>query len=208
MKPSLRHRRRMKKIIKDFEKEESDNKPVALRRVLVTAAVVIAIVVSTSVFASADIFKLFQRLISYSPEYIDITLSKDYTQRLIDETAAWEHGTVYVPGLIPDGYALDELHVFGSFITIEYFNQEGNFFIYTMQILGDDMIFSTDTEGAIIKNLRVNGYDAIYIENDRHRNLFYNTNEHHFSFSSNALGEKELVRIAENLENIDKLRKS
>lgn len=204
-KTSLRHRWRMKKLINSYKKKNSVKKRYPIGRAIATAALAVVIVFSTGVFASADIFKLFQWLGFYSEEYVDISLSKDYTRRIVEETASWQHGKVYVPGLIPDGYTLDKVTVGNNTITMSYISSINNYFRFSMKILGDDYLMSVDNDNTKSKKIKVNGYDAIYFENDTVNTIGYNTNEYFFSLTSGTLGEKELKRIAENIETLDKI---
>lgn len=204
-KTSLRHRWRMKRLINSYEKKNSNKKFYPIGRVVVTAALAVTIVFSTGVFASADIFKLFQWLGFYSEEYVDISLSKDYTRRIVEETASWQHGKVYVPGLIPDGYTLDEINIEKNSISITYISSNDNYFRFSMKTLGDDYLMTIDNNSTKSKKLKLKGHDAIYIENDTVGTLMYNTNEYFFRFTSDALRETELKKIAENIEPLEKL---
>lgn len=204
-KTSLRHRWRMKRLINSYEKKNSNKKSYPIGRVVVTAILAVTIIFSTGVFASADIFKLFQWLGFYSEEYVDISISKDYTQRIVEETKLWQHGKVYVPGLIPDGYTLDTITVNNNTISMTYISLNDSYLRFSMKTLGDDRLMSIDNESTKLKKLKIKGYDAIHVENDTVSTLRYNTNEYLFSLTSDVLSEKELIKIAENIESLEKL---
>ena len=206
MKSSFRHRRRMKKIIRKFENEHYGNRTVrSLRRILVTATVAIVIVGSLNIFANANLSRIFQWLGLYSAEYVDITLSKDYTQLLIRETASWEHGRVYVPGLIPDGYVFDRINVSRNMIELKYGSADANYLRYCLRPLGENTVVSSDNKESEIKMLKIDGHDAVYFTNDSVNMIKYNTTEYMFEFISDVLTEKELVKIAENTKSLESL---
>ena len=207
LKTSLRHKLRMKKLLRTARNNSgrAETKVFHFGRGLVVAIIIISIMSATTMFASADISRFFQWLGFYSEEYIDISISRDYTQRIVEETAAWPHGRVYVPSLVPDGYEITEINTSNFAIIIEYTNGENNYFSFSMRRLGDDNIVSTDNREAVLRKLKVKGFDAVYYETGRTKSLDFNTNEYFFSIVSDVLEERELKKIAENIENLEKL---
>jgi len=204
-KTSLRHKWRMKKLIKSLNKEQTGEKhPQLTKQVFVTALVAI-IIISSVIFASADISKLFKWLGFYTEEYIDISSSRDYTQKMLEETKSWEHGKVYVPGLIPKGYELIKTNVSTISMTLTYLDMDNNYIKFSVNLLGSETISSVDNEGASVHRFEINGFDAIYSENDDTNMLIYCTNEYYFRIVSNALNKKDLQKILENLEDLEKI---
>ena len=201
IKTSFFHRWRMKRLIRSYEQSSTRGRSFPVSRVALTTAIALVIVFSSGVFANANISKFFQWLGFYSEEYVDISLSTDYTRRIVEATKAWQHGSVYVPGLIPDGYYLENINITNNIIAIEYTTNNGNYFRYNMKTLGDETLASVDNKNSDYRKLKIRGYDAIYFENREIKVLKFSTHEYFFTFTSNTLGERELKKIAENVEN-------
>jgi len=70
-----------------------------------------------------------------------------------------------------------------------------------MKTLGDETLASVDNKNSDYRKLKIRGYDAIYFENREIKVLKFSTHEYFFTFTSNTLGERELKKIAENVEN-------
>ena len=202
---SLHHKLRMKKLILSHNKETNRNQSIQIKRIAVTVAIAIIFIFSTELVTNADIYKIFQWLGFYHEEYIDLSLSKSYTQRILEETASWKLGKIYVPSVIPDGYELGEIQVLNNSITMNYVNANDEYLRYNMASAGNGSLISTDNKDSSSKKFKINGYDAIYVENNSVRIIHYNTNEYFFSVESDRLGEIELIKIAENIENLENI---
>ena len=201
IRPSLRHRHRMKKLIKQAERESrSTNIPYSLKRIFIPILVVVTIIFSTGVFASANIVKLFHWFGFYTEDYVDISISRHYTERIRTATKNWPHGNIYVPTLIPDGYELEDIDVYEKGIIIVYTSPENHYLRFNIKILGLDTIASSDNSSDDFNRLKIDGYDASYVENEKTNVLAYNTNEYYFSLTSDFLNQKELKKIAEHIQ--------
>ncbi len=200
LKTSLRHQWRMKKILKGAQEKSGSTNHFAKR--IAAAAVIFVVVGSTSIFASADIFKLFQWLGFYSPEYIDISLSTSYTQRIAAETKPWKHGSVYVPSLIPEGYVLNDVLAYPSQIRLAYTDVDDHYLQFSVSLLGNDAKFSIDNKEAFSQKIKINGWEGVYFMNDSVNIVVFNNNQYLFRLESDVLNQKELKKIAENIEKI------
>jgi len=195
----------MKKLIKSLNEDQTGGKhPRLTKQVFVTALVAI-IIISSAIFASADITKLFQWFGFYTEEYIDISLSRDYTKKITEETVSWKHGKIYVPGLMPKEYELENVTTSPVAIVMTYMDSENNYVIFSVNLLGNNTISSIDNEEASIHRFKIKGFNAIYSETDDMNILDYSTNEYCFRVVSNALKEKDLKKIIENIEDLEKI---
>lgn len=201
LKTSLRHHWRMQKILKGPQ-EKSGSINLFVKRIVAAAAVIFVVVGSTSIFASADIFRLFQWLGFYSPEYIDISLSSSYTQTILEETKSWKHGSVYVPSLIPEGYALNDVQAYPSQIRLSYTDQEEHYLQFSISLLGSNSKFSIDNKQAFTQKIKINGWEGVYFMNDSVNILVFNNNEYLFRLESDVLNQKELKKVAQNIEKV------
>lgn len=125
---------------------------------------------------------------------------KFHEENNIDETV--ETSGNLVLRYIPDGFELirEDIEGDGKLITLIFQKNDMTLMVSKKPLDGISYI---DTEGAEVKTLTINGYDAIYSTKPRVNILVWNDGENVYTASATlgddeVLSEEELIKIAEN----------
>ena len=204
-KTTFHHKWCMRRLKNSYQKENRTKQGYSIGKIAINIIIITIILFSATIFASADIFKIFQKLGFYSEEFIDISISSDYTKRILEETSSWKYGNIYVPGTIPYGYELDNIITTSTSIAFKYITDDNDYLLYSINILGKDSIVSADNKETDINKFKFKGYDEKKKKNTEVNILTYETNEYNFRLISNTLNKRNLTEIAQNLENLEKL---
>lgn len=106
------------------------------------------------------------------------------------------------PAFIPQGFALKEESASSGAYMRVYENADGQTIFYS-QMQSKNTQMQVDTEGAVCKNVRINGCAGIVCENKGELQLTFANDAYLYSISISAdLGEAVLMQIAESIPNV------
>ncbi len=188
---SKEHQEKMRRLIKKQKRAALFGS--ARKGLLKTACVLLAVCLLGSVVVfSVD--ALQERLLNYffDKDEKNTQIAKDGSSYSDDDISF---------NYIPTGYTLSDKRD-GTYEGMIYISFSGageeEYFNFMKNRSSADLYI--DTEEAYVDELTVQGYDALYSENDNVHILVWTDGEYRFTISAgSALSENEIVKIAENI---------
>ena len=120
----------------------------------------------------------------------------------VKETQSVEDYELYLSGqyefgYVPEGYSLTDISTTEHLAGYTYEKEDGSWFAVDISPLEGN--FGVDTENATIESLNINGYEAVYISNDRRNSLVW-YNSYNAFIMVGTISKEEMIKIAENVE--------
>lgn len=100
-------------------------------------------------------------------------------------------------GYIPEGFKIEKRDVRDDRVSL-VFKGKNNYFVFSMNNFTVSM--AIDTENASVKKTTINGQEALFSSNSNVNILVWHDKEFSYTLSGTIV-EKEIVKIAENVEN-------
>jgi len=187
---STEHEVEMKRI---FRKERNK---LLFKKILKHSKRVAIFFLALVVLSSVTIFsveawriKIMNFIIETSQTHSEINFSEDNK----GDTYTSDEITL---GYIPEGFKLEKSDVSRKSVNL-IFKDEDNYFIFSMDDINASM--GIDTENASVKKIMINGQEAIYSSNNNVNILVWHDEDFSYMLSG-KIGEKEIMKIAENIK--------
>jgi len=188
---SKKHRDDMQKL---FKKEQRLKFQHRLQTYSKRSAVIFiaVIIISTIAISSVSAWKIkFMNFIIEMTQYdTDINFTDNGSK-----TDAYKFDEITLD-YVPEGFKLEKSEVQEKHLNLT-FGKEHEFFSFNTRDIGSSL--SIDTEDANVKELMINGREALYSENDNNRILVWSDDETVYILTGN-INERELIKIAEKIK--------
>jgi hypothetical protein len=188
---SEKHREAMQKLFKKDRKTRSNRK---IRTYSKRAAVIFIAVIAISAVAIGSVSAWRVSFMNFILERTQYDTNIKFTD---DDLKAdnYKFGEIKLE-YVPEGFKLEKSETVGEYLNLTFKNGQEFFDFYTIDVRSS---LSIDTEDSNVKELMINGREALYSENDNNRILVWNDDETAYILTGN-ISESEFIRIAENVE--------
>lgn len=168
------------------------------------AAIIIAVValagsvaIATSHTVRVHIMKLLYHM---EEEYTTLQMVEDESASF-DVPAEWQ-GTSYL-SYIPDNYSIFNIQSYADCYVVEYQNTMSNEVTLKFAELGTDIETNVDTQGAVTKEVNINGYVGMLYSKESTHSLFWCNDTKYFLLSVTDSSVHELLSIAKGVKKIN-----
>lgn len=195
-KESITHRLKIKNTLRKYDNQKANKRG---HKAVAALALMLLLTIGTTTIANANLFSLFQRLGLISNEYADFNVLKQDYGEMQDSILDNGWSNIYLPMYISSGYERSHNEISRNAVMIFYNNESDDYIKLTVFRLGNGSLYSVDNENAINENLKINGFDGVYFENDNSKTVSYNDNNYVYIFEANEISKNELIKIADSL---------
>lgn len=185
---------RIFKLIRDYTNEQQrkrNRKRIA--KIAKRAAIVVCAVglLTMSTFAAFPEWRLHVAnwWMQVTDTYTDVHFSGDTAEG----TAPHDFAVTWVP----DGFTLASETVLPDFVTEYKYIAADDAYFYVMQVMGDNTTFSIDTEDADIKNIKINGNDAVFTQKAAECTVTWEQQDTLMRVVAVGLAEADVIQIAQ-----------
>lgn len=188
---SQKHNEVMRRLFKEEQKSQLYQR---MRTYSRRAAVILVAVITLSAVAISSVSALRVRFMNFILERTQYDTDIKFTDNTPgdDNYKFGEFTLEYVP----EGFELKKNEPLRNHIYL-VFEKNQEFFNFTTMDIGSSL--SIDTEDANVKELTINGREALYSENDNIHILVWHDDETAYILTGN-ISESEFVKIAENIK--------
>ncbi len=187
---SEKHREDMQKL---FKKERKFRSARRIRTYSKRAAVIFIAVIAISAITISSVSAWRVRFMNFILERTQYDTNIKFTDDA-SKAENYKFGEIKLE-YVPEGFKLEKNETLEEYLNLTFKNGQEFFKFHTRDIKGS---LSIDTEDANVKELTINGREAIYSENSSNRILVWNDGEMAYILTGN-ISESEFVKIAENI---------
>ena len=191
---SLRHRIRMNKVFRCYEKSIAPDTTLNIRPTLRRRLIVAFVVVFTAIILTVTVVALVIN-------GFKVTEKSDHTEFLAigSENAPTTIVEIYEPSWIPDGFELT-LYECGRQVTrSKYTHPNGDYYFYNQYTISSVQGFA-DSERYTLEHILINEYNGIFWSDEQHKYIYWNDGNYIINVFGN-IPKDMLIEIAKSTKN-------
>lgn len=159
------------------------------------AIVFLVLFISMSILTvTVDAFrvKLLNIIMNNTEKYLEIDVSDSNGVENIQRNLEGFYELEY----IPSGFKIDYVEDLGDTKVVSYVNNRDEEILFNQSPSGTN--FQLDSENAEVKEININGNEAVILNKEGRTTLFWNNEEYSFYLIS-TIGEEELIKMSKSL---------